>query len=451
DYAGHRRFLELDNGASAGWRHTFGEGHELSADLVYNDDLARNHLLETTTPILNVAPRPLELIHDDASEHHGEVRLAYTQKVWGGSLKVGYELRHEDNEYNYADFQGPTLDALVRVPGLDNRFVFHQSANALYATWQRGFGDLDVQAGLRAEDVRWDLAQLTSGERDNQHYERAYPSLHLGYKLDDDRKLSASYSVRVQRPPVVFLNPLIYIEGPTEAQVGNASLKVKEVQIYDVGYTQRIGDQNLQADVYFRNAHHDFSVVMTDIGGGRFLGTYGNLGTSQAAGVDFTANGKLTSTLSYNLTISPYWYRLSGTGNTGAVIGNRSLTSSTERGTLTWQATKNDSLQLNLVVNGAHIQPQGEIRQGALLNAGWRHKIDDRTSLTLTGQDLTASDRFQRDLESPVLMEHLMVRPVSRQVILRLDYRFGGGGAKAAKDPGFEYENGGATPGPGGR
>ncbi|MBS0332578.1 MAG: TonB-dependent receptor family protein, partial [Proteobacteria bacterium] len=399
--------------------------------------LVRNRFLYATTPILNLAPRPLSRVQDDGSEHHGEVRLAYTQKLWGGSLKAGYELRHEDNEYNYSDFQGPTEAALVRVPGLDNRFVFHQSANALYATWNRTFGDLEAQVGLRAEDVRWDLSQLTSGERDDQHYERAYPSVHLGYKLDEDRKLSASYSVRVQRPPVVFLNPLTYTLGPTEAQVGNAHLKVKEVQIYELGYEQKVGDQTIAANLYFRNAHHDFSQVITDLGEGRFLYTFGNLGTSQAAGVDITANGKISRTLSYNLTISPYWYTLNGTSNSGAVINDRSLTSSTERVTLNWQATAKDALQLNVQANGAHIQPQGEIANSFALNAGWRHKINDRTSLTLTGQDLTASSRFKRDLESPDLVEHLLVRPVSRQVVLRLDYRFGGGAAKA-KAPDFE-------------
>ena len=90
-------------------------------------------------------------------------------------------------------------------------------------------GDLDTQVGLRLEDVRFDIDQLTSGARDGQHYDKAYPSLHLGYKLDDERKLSASYSkfAFLNAPPVVFLNPLIYIEGPQDAQQGNPNLKLQ--------------------------------------------------------------------------------------------------------------------------------------------------------------------------------------------------------------------------------
>ena len=36
----------------------------------------------------------------------------------------------------------------------------------------------------------------------------------------------------------------------------------------------------------------------------------------------------------------------------------------------------------------------------------------------------------------------LILLPVARSVIFRLDYRFGGGKAKA-REPNFEYDNGG--------
>ncbi|HEY3948681.1 TonB-dependent receptor [Phenylobacterium sp.] len=448
EHSGHRRYIETTESVSTGWRHTFAEGHDLSVDAVYNVDLERDHTLFSTLPIIPQTPVPLELIRDDYSQHHAELRVAYAQKLWGGALKAGYELRHEDNDANYADAQGPGPESLVPVPALANHFVFEQLVNAVYATWQRGFGKLDAQFGLRAEDVTFELAQLTSGQRPSQHYERAYPSLHLGYKLDDDRRLTASYSVRVQRPPTVFLNPLIYFEGPQDAQVGNPNLKVKEVEIYELGYDQKVGQQDLQANVYFRNARHDFAQVLVDLGGGRFESSFGNFGTAEAAGVDFTASGKLTATLSYNLTLSPYWYKVDA-GNLATSIGAITLWGSSERGTLNWQATPDDALQLNVQANGRRVQAQGYFEPFVVLNAGWRHKINDRLSATVTAQDLGDSTRFRRDLSTSALVEHLAVHPVSRAVIFRLDYRFGGGAAKA-KTPDFDYGNGGGGPGPGG-
>ncbi|THD60463.1 TonB-dependent receptor [Phenylobacterium sp.] len=449
DRQGERRFLETDSSLTAGWTHTFGEGHELSVNGTYNESLGRDHRLYTSDSILPVETIPLELQRNDNSNHHEEVITSYTQKLAGGALKAGYELRRDDNDNNYLDEMGPAPSALVPQPGLANHYLYEQLVNSVYATYQHSFGALDVQGGLRGEDVNFTLDQLTSGQRNGQHYERAYPSLHLAYKLDDEKKLTASYSVRVQRPPSFFLNPLVLVDDPQDVQVGNPNLKVKEVQIYEVGYQQHVRNQDLQANFYFRNAHHDFADVETQIAGGVFETTFGNLGTSTAYGVDLSANGKITSTLSYSASLSPYVNHIAVAG-LGVVTDSRSVGGVGGRVNLNWQVRPNDMIQFNAIQVGRHIATQGEYEPSFTLNMGWRHKINDRLTATLTGQDLLASNDFRQKINTVVLTQDLIVRPVFRAVFFRLDYRFGGGSAKAAKEPGFEYENGGAAPGPGG-
>lgn len=448
DRLGERRFLETDNSVSAGWKHTFGEGHELSVDAVYNDSLARDHTIVTSTQILPAATIPLELQRDDDSRHHEELRVAYKRNLAGGALTAGYELRREDNDANYLDAKGATPLSLVPVAALANHYLYYQLVNSLYATYQHGFGNLDAQAGLRVEDVRFTLAQLTSGERDGQHYQRAYPTLHLVYKLNDDAKLTASYSVRVQRPPSVFLDPLVYVQDPQDVQSGNPHLKVKEVQVYELGYQQHAWGQDLQANVYFRDASHDFAQTLTSLGNGVFLTTIGNFGSSTAYGVDFNASGKISSTLSYSASLSPYVNRIEA-GNLGVAVGARSLAGVGGRINLNWQVRPDDMVQFNAIDNGRRIQAQGLIEQVFTLNMGWRHKFTDRLSATLTGQDLGKTNRFRRVLETPILSEDFVSRPVVRSVVLRLDYRFGGGASKPSRDPGFDYDTGGAGPGPG--
>ena len=279
DFHGHRRFLETGNSGSAGWKHTFAENETLSIDAVYNATIDRDHFLDTTTYTLPVGKTaPLELFRNDGNVHHSELRVAYARPLAGGSLKAGYEVRHEDNDYPFAIFEGPTETSLVDQPNLDNHYLFKQTVQAIYATYQHAFGDLDVQGGLRLEDVRFDLNQLTSGARPSQDYERAYPTLHLGYKLDDDQKLSASYSVRVQRPPSMLLNPLLVVDGPQDFQRGNADLKPKETRSFELGYEQHAGGQSYSATLYYRRTKDDAAQVITDIGNGSFLYSFGNLG-----------------------------------------------------------------------------------------------------------------------------------------------------------------------------
>ncbi|HLZ76852.1 TonB-dependent receptor domain-containing protein [Phenylobacterium sp.] len=443
DVHGRRRYLELDNAVSAGWKHTFGEGHELSVDAAYNDSISPDHVLFTVTTALPPAPPLFDLYHDDDNRHHSELRVAYSQKVAGGALKTGYELRHEDEDDDYSDPTGPAPDRLAPRPDLANHYLFLQWVNAVYATYQHGYGPLDVQVGLRAEDVKFDFDQLTSGARDGQHYDKVYPSLHLTWKLDDDRKLSASYAVRVQRPPASILNPLVYMQpGTLDIQVGNPDLRPKETQSFELGYEQHAGQQSYQATLYYRQTQHDFSQVESDIGGGVFETSFLNLGTGHSVGADLSANGKFNAVLSYSLTLSPYWNEIDvGQTNLG-VSGQHSIYGLGGRTNLNWQVRPDDMLQLNAIVNGSRVVAQGTLRPIFTLNMGWRHVINERLTATVTGQDLLASNRFHRELNTPTLVEDLVSRPMARSVIFRLDYRFGGGGSKA-KEPGFEYENGG--------
>lgn len=149
--------------------------------------------------------------------------------------------------------------------------------------------------------------------------------------------------------------------------------------------------------------------------------------------------------MSYSLTASPYWNQIGG-GSLLTGIGDRSVFSASGRVNLNWQADAKDMLQLNAVFTGARVQTQGVLEPGFALNAGWRHTITDRLSATVTGQDILGTNRFRRDLDTPTLMEHLRVLPVSRAVVLRLDYRFGG---SASKVPSFDYENSPPGAGPG--
>jgi hypothetical protein len=76
------------------------------------------------------------------------------------------------------------------------------------------------------------------------------------------------------------------------------------------------------------------------------------------------------------------------------------------------------------------------------LNLGWRHKFSDRLSATLTAQDVLDTNRFRRVLETSTLRDNFYGKPVSRAVMIRLDYRFGGTGGRPAREPGFDYDAG---------
>ena len=445
---GERRYLETDNSISAGWKHTFGEGHDLSVDAIYNDSVDRDHRIFTSVQALPAAAVPLQAVREDENDHHAEFRLGYDRPLAGGALKAGYELKHDDNDTNDSGRTGPTLGALVTDPTAANHFLYRQTINAAYATYEHAFGDFDIQGGLRIEDVQLEIDQLTSGEKDRQAYVKAYPTLHMSYKLDDERKLSASFSQRVQRPPAFLLDPLLFFFDPRDAQKGNPNLRPQDTQSYELGYERRHGQADYQATLYYRRYQDQVTQIEQALAPGVIEYSFGNLGSSQAAGVELSASGKLTPKLSYNVNSNLYYSRIDA-ANLLAGAGTESGYGLSGRANLNWQVRPDDMLQFNAAANGKRLVAEGVLEPNYTVNLGWRHKVSDRITATVTVQDALAGLRFQRRLSTPIFFENLDIRPAFRSVFFRLDYRFGGKSAKPAKDPGFEYENGPPPAGPG--
>ena len=165
-----------------------------------------------------------------------------------------------------------------------------------------------------------------------------------------------------------------------------------------------------------------------------------------AAGLELVANGRLTAGLTYSVNADVYWDKIQS-ANLNVATASRSAVGLSGRANLDWQVTRNDLLQLNVYTSGKHLLAQGFNEPNSTLNLGWRRRFGDRLTLTATAQDILASNHFERRVMTSILHEHFEVHPVSRALIIRLDYRFGRSGGKGAREPGFEYENGPPPPG----
>jgi len=226
-------------------------------------------------------------------------------------------------------------------------------------------------------------------------------------------------------------------------QQGNPRLQPQTTQSFDFGVEDKTrSGGTYSASLYYRRNEDEASLVEYDLGGGTFEQTFANVGRSRAAGLELAANGKFAPTLSFNASANLFWKEISAE-NLG-FPGTHSAVGVSGRANLDWQARKQDLVQFNLIATGQRLQAEGTELPVWTANLGWRHKIDDRLSLTLTGQDVLASNRYARHLETAQFIERYDYKPMTRVLSLRLDYRFGGGGKAApAPAPTFEY----ATPG----
>lgn len=234
---------------------------------------------------------------------------------------VNYQTRYQhtiDNTYNQtmlakADYVWPITDSIIFEAGfhftqrladndffsesaaeneiysndtnLINRFSYLQSTFAPYVTLSRQFKKLGIKAGLRAEPTMTSAKLVNTSEVFNKNYVQLFPSIHLGYNLNDFTVIQLSYSRRINRPELDQLNPFTNYSDNLTLETGNPFLKPEIIHVNELGFMRYWQKFNLNATVYYRLINDlirrqlFYDGIYTHI-------TNGNLGSSSLSGGD---------------------------------------------------------------------------------------------------------------------------------------------------------------------
>lgn len=411
-----------------GYRKKYGDDHEFNVSAVRelsDETRSRPSLRSFRAPA--ATPGVFETAEYRNHFWRTQLKADYSKPLGGeAKLKLGYEFNTDDNDYTVVFGRGPARGAIAIDPTRSNRFQFDQQIHAAFATYERPIGDFTALAGLRVEITRIDLDQVTQGLTSENDDVRFYPSLHLGYRLDDSRQLSASYSHRVQRPQPQDYNPFRIYLDPQNLLQGNPDLKPQQSDSFELGYQYRKQGTIYLATGYYRRGRDAVNDVFRDLGGGVILQTKANVGRFQTAGLELVANGRLPGKVSYNVSGNLLWSEIDASG-LGFGAGKRETYTAFGRASLNWQASDRDFLQLQGFVNGKVLLTQGYRQPSAVVNFGYRHKFSDKLSVVMTAQDLFATARFRSVIDTPAYKERVRGQPLNRAAFVGFTYAFGGG------------------------
>ncbi|HZZ32005.1 MAG TPA: outer membrane beta-barrel family protein, partial [Phenylobacterium sp.] len=429
-------------------RRTFGgDDHALTVNL------SREHIADVRDQafdliaILPPGPAVFTDLQTQNTADRSELKADYGRPMPAeGKLKTGYDLRIDDNRYDNQGLVGGSAASALPDPLQSNLFLYKQTVEAVYVTYEQPVGAWTVLGGLRLENVQLDLNQVTAAQAHDTSYFRAYPSAHLAYKVSDAQQLILSYSKRVQRPDPGDLNPFRTQLSPLSFQAGNPNLQPQTTDSFEAGYQYRAGGTFYLATLYYRQNARGVTDVITALGGGVLLSTKANLSDSKAAGLELVANGHLTKTLSYSASTNLYRNEIDATsGGLEQVLDFAERRSAFEvggRASLTWQPTPNDTFQVTTNVNAKRLTPQGFVEPFALTYLGYRHKFSDALFGVVTVQDPFEGLRFRQVTSTPILEDHSEQHIHIRGVFVGFTRTFGGAGKKP-KEPGFDF--GGAS------
>lgn len=108
---------------------------------------------------------------------------------------------------------------------LSNHFNYSEKTSALYISLSRHLlPQLFAKIGVRYEHTTIKGLQINTDERMRQSYGKLFPTFNLDYNNNNGLGISASYSIGIDRPRFLDLNPFRYYTTTTDYNSGNAYL-----------------------------------------------------------------------------------------------------------------------------------------------------------------------------------------------------------------------------------
>lgn len=409
--------------------HEFGQGHTLSAQLRYDREFETEDGLYKVFGYENGTRRPaprtqeLETLNED--EQDGSLKLDYERSLGDFALETGYKgtLRRLDNDQTFE--------------GTETTFTFDEQIHAAYATVNRGFGDVSLEAGLRAETVGTAF-DLSGTGTTKSSYVSLYPSAFLTYKPSPRRQARLSYSKRVDRPNLWHISPLEDNEDPTFRREGNPGLDPEYIHSFELSMTQRWGIGSVTLTPYVRHTVNEIERVprqeTNENGETVIVLRAENLSSSTAYGTEVVGTYSIGEWLQGRLNGSVY----------RSVTDGSNLTTDRSQDALLYSGRANlriklrDGLQLQMSQfyrPAREIPPQGRMDAFSSTEMGLRQQLfGGNGSLTLRVDDLFDQTQMNIWYRDEDVFQDSNFQWGRREVSLAFQYTFGSGSQDGGRD-----------------
>lgn len=216
----------------------------------------------------------------------GQLEFGYRGNF--NELNTDYELAfNEDGEF--------VLDADV-----SNNLIYREHVNAAYTQFGSKIKErFSYLLGLRVEDTRITIEQITSNQFERKTYTEFFPTVNLAYEISEDQSFTLGYNRRIRRPRSRYINPFPSRSSATNLFQGNPDLNPSYSNSVDLGYLNKLGNVTLNSSIYFTHATDVFTFINED--SGEFANVNGtdipiirrtpiNLASNDRMGFEFTVS-----------------------------------------------------------------------------------------------------------------------------------------------------------------
>jgi outer membrane receptor protein involved in Fe transport len=406
----------------------FGPKQTLTGEISYSHDKDNDNLnvnqqnfLANGTPDNNAF---LQNTYDTGIDDDFNAQLDYIHPLGKDSrIEAGirsiYRKSNDDFNSEHYDYNTNTW---VADNNLNNHFVYKEQIYSAYASYTDKLKNFGYQLGLRTEQTFSKGDLLTTGQTFDKKYLSFFPSINLSQQLSPTDEMQLSYSRRINRPRLRFLNPYTDYSDPYNLRRGNPDLKPEYIDSYELSYVKYLGKSTITPSVFLRNTHDAITRTYSLLDSNTSLVTFENVATELAYGAELIAVSQLTPWLNVNGNISYYRNELKDNSN------NTSASNYTWQGRImsTARLPLGFSLQLAYNYRGAEVSPQGSTKPMQSLDAAIRKDfLDEKASLNFRISDIFNTQKFETDLSGTNFTQTFNRQRESRTAFLTFTYKFG--------------------------
>ena len=213
-----------------------------------------------------------------------------------------------------SDFQFSTLDpetqAFLTDPDRSNAFHYDQDVVAGYATYAFKWQKVGFKLGGRYEQTYIRANFQSSDTAFAQDYGNFIPSVTFSRDLTKGQKMRFSYTQRIQRPQIYYLNPFVNYSDTLNLFYGNPALDPERTHSFELTYSTFAKGNSLNASVYWRQTGNAIESVRTvdTLGVGRT--TFLNIAANRTVGLSVFGSVQPTAKWRVNGNVNLYYSAL---------------------------------------------------------------------------------------------------------------------------------------------
>lgn len=341
-----------------------------------------------------------------------------------GHIEAGYQYFSylEDGDYSM-QFWSPEKQEFYWRDDIYNTFYFQHGINSVYAIVGDSYKSFDFQAGVRGEHTHRVLRSSIPGKNREYNKFEFFPSVHLGYNFPKDHKLMASYSRRITRPELFFMEPYITYRDYYSAEIGNPDIRSEYINSFELNYKKNIGEHTVSATVFHRSRKDKIERLRVPYEAGVTLDSMANVGHDYSTGLELSGQVQLTRWWNVNLNGSLYHYKVKNQYKSDG--SNEKSTNYDIIWNNAFDLGKTTRIQLDGNFVGPSVTTQGRTDAFWYVNLAIRQQLMKRKlSATLAFRDVFNSARYVSNITTSDLQSITRIRPNYPLITLSLSYTF---------------------------